>query len=50
MAGSKYVIEQMHKLDKVMTYKGIIYLWENKLRPMYVWQKNKNDTLVSLNI
>ena len=48
MGGSKYVMESMHKLDKVMKYKGIIYFYENKPRAIYVWQKIKNNILDNL--
>jgi hypothetical protein len=49
MGGSNYVMESMHKLDKVMKYKGIIYFYENKPRAIYVWQKmNDNIYLSSL--
>ena len=39
MGGSNYVMETMHKLDRIMDYKGIIYFYENKPRGMYVWKK-----------
>jgi hypothetical protein len=48
LSGSPYVMEQMHKLDKVMEYKGIIYFYDDKPRAIYVWKKIKNDILLKL--
>jgi hypothetical protein len=39
MGGSEYILKQMHILDKLMTYCGIIYFYEKIPRAMYVWQK-----------
>jgi hypothetical protein len=39
MGGSKYVFDQMFKLNNVMKYKGVIYFYDNKPRAMYVWKK-----------
>ena len=50
MGGSSYVMDNMHKLDKVMKYRGVIYFWEKKPRAIYVWQKTRNDKIVSLDI
>ena len=48
MGGTDYIMESMHKLDKIMDYKGIIYFYENKPRAIYVWQKKNNDLLNKL--
>lgn len=48
MGGSKYVMDSMHKLDKLMNYKGIIYFYENKPRAIYVWQKIKDDIIYNI--
>jgi hypothetical protein len=48
MGGSKYIMDSMHKLDKVMKYIGIIYFWENKPRAIYVWKKINDDILINL--
>jgi len=48
MGGSKYVMNSMHKLDKIMKYRGVIYFWESKLRAIYVWQKINDSILVDL--
>jgi len=39
MGGSKYVMEQMHMLDKIMKYKGQIYFYETKPRGIFIWEK-----------
>ena len=48
MGGSKYIMDSMHKLDKVMKYRGVIYFWENKPRAIYVWKKINDDILTNL--
>jgi hypothetical protein len=48
MGGSKYVFEQMFKLNNVMSYKGVIYFYDNKPRAMYVWKKLKDDKIDKL--
>jgi hypothetical protein len=48
MGGSNYVIQQMHLLDKIMDYKGIIYFYEKTPRKIYVWKKLKNDKIENL--
>lgn len=48
MGGSHYVMHMMHKLDKIMDYKGIIYFYEKSPRAMYVWKKIKDDVIKSL--
>jgi 16S rRNA G966 N2-methylase RsmD len=45
MGGSKYVMEQMHRLDKVAKYCGTIYFYDNKPRGMFVWKKIRNDKI-----
>jgi hypothetical protein len=45
IGGSKYVMESIHKLDKIMDYKGIIYFYENNPRGIHVWQK-VNDKII----
>jgi len=39
MGGSKYVFDRMFKLNNVMSYKGVMYFYDNKPRAMYVWKK-----------
>lgn len=39
MGGSKYVFDRMFKLNNIMTYKGVMYFYDNKPRAMYVWKK-----------
>ena len=48
MGGSDYVMKSMHKLDKIMNYKGIIYFYENKIRKIYVWQKISDKIIYNL--
>jgi 16S rRNA G966 N2-methylase RsmD len=48
MGGSDYVMESMHKLDKIMKYKGIIYFYENKPRSIYVWEKIDEKILLKI--
>jgi len=48
MAAHGYIGEQMHKLSKIMNYKGQIYFFENKPRGMFVWIKTKNNIINSL--
>lgn len=48
MGGSKYVFDQMFKLNNVMDYKGIIYFYDNKPRAMYVWKKLKDNKIDNL--
>ena len=45
MGGSRYVMEQMHRLDKVAKYCGTIYFYDNKPRGMFVWKKIRNDKI-----
>jgi hypothetical protein len=42
MGGSKFIMDSMHKLDKIMKYKGQIYFYDTKLRGIYVWEKINN--------
>jgi hypothetical protein len=39
MGGSDNVMKSMHRLDSIMTYKGVIYFYEKTPRGIYVWQK-----------
>lgn len=48
MGGSPYVFDQMFKLNNVMSYKGVIYFYDNKPRAMYVWKKLNNDKIDKL--
>ena len=48
MGGSKYVFDQMFKLNNVMAYKGVIYFYDNKPRAMYVWKKLRHDKIDKL--
>ena len=48
MGGSPYVFSQMFKLNNVMTYKGVMYFYDNKPRAMYVWKKLKDDKIDKL--
>lgn len=48
MGGSKYVFERMFKLNNVMSYKGVIYFYDNKPRAMYVWKKLRHDKIDKL--
>jgi hypothetical protein len=48
MGGSEDVMNNMHKLDKIMEYKGIIYFYEKKPRGMYVWKKIMKNKIYSL--
>jgi hypothetical protein len=48
MGGSPYVFDQMFKLNNVMSYKGVIYFYDNKPRAMYVWKKLKDDKIDKL--
>jgi hypothetical protein len=50
MGAYGYIGQQMHKLDKIMDYRGQIYFCENKPRGMFVWIKTKNDLINSLDI
>lgn len=45
ISGSKLVMSTIHKLDKIMKYKGVIYFYDDKPRAMYVWQKIKNNKI-----
>jgi hypothetical protein len=45
MSGSKLVISVMHKLDKIMKYKGVIYFYDNAPRPIYIWEKIKDNKI-----
>jgi len=45
LSGSKLVMSTIHKLDKVMKYKGVIYFYDNKPRAMYVWEKIKSNKI-----
>ena len=38
----------MHRLDKIMDYRGIIYFYENNPRAMYVWRKRDDDIILRL--
>jgi hypothetical protein len=40
--GSKYVMQQLFTLNKLMKYNGIIYYYDNKPRAIYVWKKINN--------
>lgn len=46
--GSKYLLNQIKKLNNIMNYKGIIYFFEKKPRTMYVWQKINDDLIYDL--
>jgi len=48
MGGSKYVMDSMHKLDKIMKYNGIIYFYEKTPRAIYVWQKINDKNINKL--
>jgi hypothetical protein len=48
MGGSNDVMSSMHKLDKIMEYKGIIYFYEKKPRAMYVWKKIMKSKIYNL--
>jgi len=37
--GKEEVMNTIKRLDLIMTYKGIIYFYDNKPRSMYVWKK-----------
>jgi len=39
ICGSKYTMEQVFKLNKIMKYKGVIYFYDDKPRGMFIWQK-----------
>jgi hypothetical protein len=39
MGGSKNVMDEMHKLDKIMKYEGVIYYYHKIPRAIYVWKK-----------
>ena len=45
MGGDDYIMQNMHRLGKVMDYKGVIYFYDTKLRAMYLWQKRKNNKI-----
>lgn len=48
MGGSEYVFQQMHKLDKIMEYLGVIYFYDTRPRGMFVWKKIRDDTINTL--
>jgi len=48
MGGSPYVMQQMHKLDKIMKYMGIIYFYEKRPRGMFVWKKINDDVIKTM--
>jgi hypothetical protein len=48
MGGSPYIMKQMHLLDKIMNYKGIIYFYEKNPRGIYVWEKTNNNKIKNL--
>jgi len=39
--GSKFIMEKMFSLNKIMTYYGTIYFYDTKPRAMFVWKKIK---------
>jgi hypothetical protein len=48
MGGSEYVMQSMHKLDKIMKYEGVIYFYDTKPRGMFVWKKLNNKKIIDL--
>jgi len=49
MGGEKALLE-MHKLDNIMEYKGIIYFYDENRNPrkIYVWKKIKSSKILNL--
>jgi hypothetical protein len=45
MGGSPYVMRQMHRLDKVMKYIGVIYAGGGGI---FVWEKVRDDVITVL--
>ena len=48
MSASDYVMYKMYSLGNIMEYKGQIYFYEKVPRGMFVWKKNKDDKITSL--
>lgn len=45
ITGSNLVMNTIHKLDKIMNYKGVLYFYDDKPRAMYIWEKIKNNKI-----